>query len=60
MKQRVFKHYKGGLYRLLTDQAINEADGKAAVVYQSLNPDDLGQIYVRPAAEFPSRFTEVL
>ena len=46
----VWQHKKGGRYRVLT-VAINEADLKPVVVYQSTDPNNT-PIWVRPVEEF--------
>jgi len=44
----IYRHYKGGLYRLLT-VATNEADHEPVVVYISLQH---GSIWVRPVSSW--------
>lgn len=35
--EKLFRHYKGKHYRLITDKAVMPAIGEAAVVYQSIS-----------------------
>ena len=44
----IYRHYKGGLYRLLT-VATNEADHEPVVVYMSLQH---GSVWVRPVSSW--------
>ena len=43
----LYRHYKGGLYYVLTE-AVLETDGTRVVVYRGVD----GSIWVRPALEF--------
>ncbi|MFO0271332.1 MAG: DUF1653 domain-containing protein [Gemmatimonadota bacterium] len=54
--ETLYRHYKGGIYRVLHRGEI-EADLTPAVIYQAI---DTGRVWVRPAAEFDDgRFTPV-
>jgi hypothetical protein len=45
---KIFRHYKGGYYRLITDQANMELTGGKVVVYRNME----GKIFVRPWEDF--------
>jgi hypothetical protein len=48
MRMKIYRHYKGGLYRLLYE-ALREDDETLMAVYQSLED---GCVWVRPWTEF--------
>ena len=50
----LYKHYEGGLYRLLM-VAISEESGCEMAVYRS---EATGIVYVRPMHEFKEKFKE--
>ncbi len=49
IKKGIYRHYKGGEYRIL-NEALNEETKEAVVVYQDIN--DEKKIWVRPKAVF--------
>lgn len=50
MSDRLFRHYKGGLYRFIAEATHTET-GEQVVVYEHLWPNPHG-VYVRPAEMF--------
>ncbi|NUU96857.1 hypothetical protein XO11_00550 [Marinitoga sp. 1138] len=48
-KNVLYKHYKGNLYELITDNAKLEKTDERMVIYKSLIT---GQIWIRPYDEF--------
>lgn len=51
----VYRHYKGGLYRVVC-KACQESDGVEQVVYR---PENGGHYWVRPLKEFVQKFERV-
>jgi molecular chaperone GrpE len=51
LKLGIYRHYKGGEYRILGEARLTDQEQKV-VVYQSLRDD---QLWVRPLAEFCSK-----
>lgn len=55
-ERQLYKHYKGGVYRVVS-VFVSEPDGIRMVMYQQ--PERPFKIYARPYAEFIVKFDEV-
>ena len=49
MIKATYRHYKGGLYRLISDNVRMESTGEILCVYECCTT---GAVYARPHAEF--------
>jgi hypothetical protein len=46
---KTYRHYKGGYYEVITEDARHHETGESFVVYRQIPS---GTIYIRPTAEF--------
>lgn len=49
LKKMLFRHYKGGLYRVLIESALHSETQEEVTVYLSV---ETGKVWVRPTSMF--------
>lgn len=50
--QSIYKHYKGGYYRIIALATYSEDINEQFVIYEALYPNEVSQVWARPVGMF--------